>query len=78
MSKLQRLQSNIYALNYMIKPESGSWSKHCVFQLRTMVVNVSPHSRNLTLKHFNGDFSLNIEEKCSASDILLTDDLFPF
>ena len=68
----------IFALSYIMKSGSASWLKDCEFQFRTLVVRVSSYSIALTLCHFNGDFSVNGEEKCSVSDILLTDDLFPF
>ena len=69
---------NIIALSYMIKSQSASWSKDSEFQFRIMVANVSPHSIILTLGHFDDDFLVNGEEKCSLSDTLLSDDLFSF
>ena len=68
----------IFALSYIMKSKGASWLKYCEFQFRTLVVSVSPYSIALTLCHFNGDFSVNFEEKCSLTDILLTIDLFPF
>lgn len=62
----------IFALSYIMKTESASWLKDCEFHFRILVVSVSPHSIVLTLCHFNGVFSVNNEEKCSVSDILLT------
>jgi len=69
---------NVIALSYVMKCQSASWLKDCEFQFRTMVANVSPHSIILTWRHFKDYFSVNGEEKCSVSDILLTDDLFSF
>ena len=61
-----------------MKSQSASWSKDCEFKFRTIVANVLPHSIFLTLGHFDEDFSVNGEEKCLVSDILLSDDLFSF
>jgi len=69
---------NIIALTYMMKSQSASRSKDCEFQFRTIVANVLPRSIILTLGHFDDNFSVNGEEKCSVSDILLSDDLFSF
>ena len=43
-----------------------------------MVAKISPHPITLTLGHFSDDFSVNGEEKCSVSDILLSDNLVSF
>ena len=43
-----------------------------------MVAKISPHPIILTLGHFSDDFSVNGEEKCSVSDILLSGNLVSF
>ena len=69
---------NIIALSYKMKFQSASWSKNYEIQFRAIVANVLPHSIILSLEHFDDDFSVNGEEKCSVSDIVPTDGLFSF
>ena len=64
--------------SYMMKSQSASWSKDGEFQFLIMVANVSYHAIILTLGHFDDDFAVNGEEKCSLSYTLLSNDLFPF
>jgi len=61
-----------------MKSQSASRSKDRELQFLIVVANVLPHSIILTLGHFNKQFSVNGEEKCSLCDILLRDDMFYF